>query len=58
MGAIFFEYNNNNEKIFASITRTIYNRWIYFNGIKIQNCDFNSLKNHKNLQYLFYSYAK
>ena len=58
MGAIFFEYNNNNEKIFTSITRTIYNQWIYFNGINIQNCDFNSLKNHKNLQYLFYSYAK
>ena len=54
VGAIFLEYIQN-EQIYTSITRNRNEQWIYFNGKSIEFSNLDYLKNHKNLQYLFYS---
>ena len=55
VGAIFKESNSNNEEVYTSITKNQNGQWIYFNGKGFQNSSLNELKNHNNLQYLFYS---
>ena len=54
-GAIFFESNDDDEKIFSSISKNINNEWIYFNGKEIKPSSFNDIQQHKNIQYLFYA---
>ena len=54
VGAIFLEFSQN-EQIYTSITKNRNEQWIYFNGKSIEYSNFDCLKNHENLQYLFYS---
>ena len=56
MGAIFIEQNEQDGKKYVSITRKENNDgWYFYNGNSIQDCTFNDLVNHKNVQLLFYS---
>ena len=54
VGAIFIEKDDNGEK-FVSISKLTDGGWVYYNGNSIQNCNFDKLQKHKNLQMLFYS---
>ena len=55
VGAIFKESNSNNVEVYTSITKNQNGDWIYFNGKEFHNSSLNDLKNHNNLEYLFYS---
>ena len=57
VGAIYLEPRQN-EQIYTSITKNRNEQWIYFNGKSIEYTNFDFLKNHKNLQYLFYSFQE
>ena len=56
MGALFIEQNEQDGKKYVSITRKENNDgWYFYNGNSIQDCTFNDLVNHKNVELLFYS---
>ena len=55
MGAIFSEYNANEEKKYTSISKDMNNQWVYFNGKKILDSNLNDIQNHNNIEFLFYS---
>ena len=55
VGAIFTEKNKNNQEVYVSVSKLVDGGWVYFNGNSIQNCKFDKLQKHKNLQMLFYS---
>ena len=55
VGAIFIEKDNNDNEKYVSVSKIPNGGWVYFNGNSVQNCGFDTLQNHKNLQMLFYS---
>ena len=54
VGAIFTEKNEDHDK-YVSISKLPNGQWVYYNGNSIQNCNFDKLQKHPNLQMLFYS---
>ena len=55
VGAIFIEKDDNDNEKYVSVSKIPNGGWVYFNGNSVQNCGFDTLQNHKNLQMLFYS---
>ena len=55
IGAIFFEYNDNREKVYKSITKNQNNKWLLFNGTNIYLSNIDEIKKNKNIKYLFYT---
>ena len=55
VGAIFTEKDKNGDLVYVSISKLVDGGWVYFNGSSIQNCKFDKLQKHQDLQMLFYS---
>ncbi len=55
VGAIFTEKGEGEDEVYVSISKLPNGQWVYYNGNSIQNCNFDKLQKHPNLQMLFYS---
>ena len=55
IGVIFYDYNDNKEEVYKSISKNEDNKWVLFNGKSIEFSDFNNIQQNKNLKYLFYT---